>query len=596
MPQFVRPETHAELQVMGIAFRDIDMVLIGGYGQDKRAGLVETCGFSHHLQRWVASCQTESKMRSILVDHECDHLLAPLRHGLIGPAVCATRSGGIFVAGGFTPDDTFSSSETDTVGHQHSAVQMFDPKTKLWQQLPSMNFKRAGACACLLDGWRVSSGNRLVKSDKAEHIADAYQDDESEAVVLVIGGYIHQDLFCRPHAPDVDSEICAKHGCKLHGSIDQPSINGFYRPTDEQHNGVAVYSNEEDSHVLFYHAKHQNWCVGDPPAGSSYRAIQPVGSTPTGDVGPLGLFLSSNRLTWRTCSTETGTWKSEPSLTVVGAQRFPLDIVEGFDVVSGVWIKLPSMANARTAFGACTVPGCGKVVVAGGASGTEHKPIDSVEVFDAATNCWTNLTKLRIPRAGCGLCILPKRHTAYASETDDAYGIVAVGGAKLASVLELVAVAEIGLIIEQAARQTYNSHHKVCTRICRVLILRSNCSFDCTQIKEAKAKNLVRTEAQKRTLLLDILRRHSQVQYSSSGPLRRPGDAQTLYGQGTHPEPLFNRVGGLFGGIVRPSTCCSIHFSHPAPVFSLKFMFCSMGLLHKVLAGSILIFTACVGF
>ena len=141
--------------------------------------------------------------------------------------VCPTaRAGGLFVAGGYTPGTCLSpgggtasvaNSDSSALTHpgrfwdasgiggaqQHSSVVGFNQYgQQRWETLPSMRGERAGACACLLVGWRAAHG-RLVAADEKEPVRgeeeedddDEWSDDDEDdglgpAVVLVIGGHV----------------------------------------------------------------------------------------------------------------------------------------------------------------------------------------------------------------------------------------------------------------------------------------------------------------------------------------------------------------------------------------------------------------------
>eukprot|EP01051_Picozoa_sp_SAG22_P003723 SAG22_NODE_185_length_15941_cov_8.668034_3_plen_2595_part_00 len=203
-------------------------------------------------------------------------------------------------------------------------------------------------------------------------------------------------------------------------------------------------------------------------------------------------------------------------------ERLPLGTVEAFDHVSGVWIQLPSMKLARTAFGSCVLSD-GRVMVAGGAVGSKHKPVVDVEIFDPLENAWQHSCPLRLPRVGCGLCRLP-----LGEGPNGRGGVAVVGGATPQSVLELVAVAELGLIIALAGRKAFH-------------IKRGK------KLPEANPKTPL-TPGQRQSLMHSALRRSAQQGFATLGPMRQIGDAQKLYGQGAHPEPEYERVGGLFAG------------------------------------------------
>ncbi len=93
----------------------------------------------------------------------------------------------------------------------------------------------------------------------------------------------------------------------------------------------------------------------------------------------------------------TGGATSGPDLT----QATPVAQAEVYDPMANAWTSLPNMASARALHTATLLPD-GRVVVAGGATGTltAPVPIQSVQVFLPATNSWQTLPGLPAPRGG----------------------------------------------------------------------------------------------------------------------------------------------------------------------------------------------------
>jgi hypothetical protein len=92
----------------------------------------------------------------------------------------------------------------------------------------------------------------------------------------------------------------------------------------------------------------------------------------------------------------TGGVSSGPDLT----QATPLALAEYYTPGTNTWTALPNMASARATHSATVLPS-GKVVVAGGATGTISAPtaIAGVQEFDPATNTWRPLPDLTTTRA-----------------------------------------------------------------------------------------------------------------------------------------------------------------------------------------------------
>jgi N-acetylneuraminic acid mutarotase len=83
-----------------------------------------------------------------------------------------------------------------------------------------------------------------------------------------------------------------------------------------------------------------------------------------------------------------------------------LDLVQEYDPITGIWTEKSPMKRGRRSFSACTANG--KIYVSGGVTACLRYGccLSFVEEYDPATDFWTSIPSMSIPRHSHSSCVL----------------------------------------------------------------------------------------------------------------------------------------------------------------------------------------------